>query len=421
MKRESFFTGWRQRLRRLGLAPLPRWLLEHPRVPGLGNHWWRDFFALVDAPDNADVFRPRTLIEPLNRLPRCAKTGQALIQASRFAISRGLFSLGGTMRIAGRDILVECLAKHQLDSDSAAYVLAMAALVELGQWDRVIGAIAGLPAGRVRERQAMSTLFTTLAPPELQGDHPLPAESLPPDPNFAACVARKRVAVVGPASSTAGQGPAIDGHDIVVRFNYREQGLGLDPLHKGERCDLAYFNRAQTEHLLTKGDLSRFPRTLSWVIARRQQHADALASALEAQAVRSHSDAWPHRYRSTPVYEVPMVRGLLNAAPNAVLDILHGGAATVDVFHVDFMLSVGRTQDYSPWIKDFADATRSVIKCFAGVHDPITQVAIMKTAYRSGRIHGDEPFCAALQLGEQEYMDALQRLYGNAMIRLRAA
>lgn len=411
MKRESLFTRWRQHLRQL----------EHPQVPGLDNRWWSDFFAVVEAPSEADVFRPRALIEPLDQLPRLPNTGQALIEASRFAISRGLFSLGGTMRISGRDILLECLAKHQLDSDSAAYVLAMAALVELGQWDHFIGAIAGLPAGRVRERQAMSTLFTTLAPPELQGDHPLPAESLPPDPNMAACVTRKQVAVVGPASSTAGQGQAIDDSDIVARFNYREQGLGLDLLHKGERCDLVYFNRAQTEHLFTKGDLSRFPRTLSWVIARRQQHVDALASALEAEVLRSHGDAWPHRYRSTPVYELPMVRGLLNAAPNAVLDILHSGAATVNVFHVDFMLSVSRTQDYSPWIKNFADATRSVIKCFAGVHDPITQLAVMKTAYRSGRIQGDEPFCAALQLGEQEYMDALQRLYGNAMLGLTAA
>ncbi len=419
MKRESCFSAWRKRLKKHLAAPSSQQLPEHPAVPGLGNRWWSEFFALVADPNQAAVFRPLELLGQLELIQRSPQAGRALVAASRFAISHGLFSLGGAMRLLGRDILLQCLAEERLRPESEAYLNAMAALVERGRWEDFINAMARLPAGQVR--QGMGTLLSTLAPADPALSLPHLAESLPRDPAFAAYVAGKRVAVVGPASSSAGQGPAIDRYDLIARFNYREDGAGLDPLHKGTRCDLAYFNRAQTDYLITKGDLSRFPATPAWVIARREQHVDMLASALEAEALRSGRGRWKHRYRSTPVYEVPMVRGFLNAAPNAVLDLLHSGAAAVDVFHVDFMLSVNRTHNYSPWVKDSADATRSIIKCFAGVHDPITQVAVMKTAWQSGRIQGDEPFCAALQLGEQKYMDALQELYGNALLRLTAA
>lgn len=421
MKHESYFTGWRRRLRKLGFASLSQRLPDHPQVPGLGNPWWSDFFALVEAPDTFDIFHPRALIEPLDRLPRLPKTAQALIQASRFAISYGLFSLGGTMRLVGRDILLECLIDGRLIPGSSLYVATMAGLVEVGRWDEFIAAMMKLPADSGQYRKAMGTLLTTVAPVPLQKNYPLLATSLPRDPLFVEYVAGKRIAVVGPAASTAGQGPCIDSYDLVARFNYKEERVGLDPLHKGESCDLIYFNRAQTDYLVTAGDLSCFPRAPLWVITRRQKHADALRRALQAEAASSGAVPWRHRYRSTPVYEVPLFRGLFTAVPNAILDLLHCGAASVDVFHADFMLSPERSPQYSPFMTDLTEAVRITVRSFANAHDPITQIAMMKTARHSGRIDGDEPFCGALRLGDQEYMDALQRIYGNAILRLRAA
>lgn len=320
------------------------------------------------------------------------------------------------MRLAGRDILLDCLTAGKLGPGSSLYVPTMAALVEVGRWNDFLNAMMRLPADRGQDRRAMATLFATMAPVELQKSHRLLAEPLPRDQAFVDFVAGKRVAVVGPAPSTAGQGHVIDRHDLVARFNYKEDGVGLDRLHKGERCDLVYFNRAQTEYLVTSGDLSRFPRGPAWVITRRQKHADALRLALEEEAARSGAAPWLHNYRSTPVYEVPLFRGLFTAAPNAILDLLHCGAATVEVFHVDFMLTVKRARNYNPLMQDIADATRITVKSFAGPHDPLTQLAMMKRAGECGRVHGDEPFLAALRMGEQEYMDALQGLYGNVVL-----
>jgi hypothetical protein len=65
-----------------------------------------------------------------------------------------------------------------------------------------------------------------------------------------------------------------------------------------------------------------------------------------------------------------------------------------------------------------SDATRITVRSFAGAHDPVTQLAIMKTAWKSGRVKGDGPFVAALQMSEQAYMDALQKIYGNAVLNI---
>lgn len=418
MNRGPYFSGLRQTVRNLRFSPFSRRLPEHPAVPGLGIRWWTDFFALVEHPAQETVVCLPQLVAPLDRIPRHPKSGQRLVAASRFAIAHGLFSLGGAMRLAGRGILLECLAEGRLGPGSPLYLPAMAALVEAGRWEEFIDAMMRLPLNRGHDRQAMGTLLATMAPVTLTKAHPQLAEPLPQDPAFVDFVAGKRVAVVGPASSTAGQGHVIDRYDLVARFNYKEEGIGLDPLHKGERCDLVYFNRAQTEHLLTHGDLSRFPHAPAWVITRRQKHADALCRALEAEATCGGAPPWEHHYRSTPVYEVPLFCGLFTAAPNAILDLLHGGAGAVDVFHVDFMLTVERTRNYNPLMQDLTDATRITVKSFAGPHDPLTQLAMMKTAWRCGRVHGDEPFLSALRLGEQEYMDALQRLYGNAVLKI---
>ncbi len=320
------------------------------------------------------------------------------------------------MRLTGRDILLECLTDGRLGPGTALYVPTMAALVEVGRWDEFIVAMMRLPAERVQDRRAMGTLLATMAPVELQKAHRQLAEPLPRDQAFVDFVAGKRVAVVGPALSAAGQGSVVDGHDLVARFNYKEEGIGLDPLHKGERCDLAYFNRKQAEYLVDGRDLSRFPRAPAWVITRRQKHADALCRALEAEASRSGVAPWPHRYRSTPVYDVPLFRGLFTAAPNAILDLLHCGAAAVAVFHVDFLLSVERTRNYNPLVRDLTENVRNTVRSLANAHDPITQLAMMKQAGTCGRVHGDEPFLAALRMSDQEYMDALQRLYGNVVL-----
>lgn len=396
-------------------------LPDHPHVPGLGRHWWSDFFELVAHPNREAVIRPPQLVEPLRRVPRRPYVGQGLVQASRFAIAQGLFSLGGAMRLAGRDILLDSLAAGRLGIDSPLYLPALAGLVELGRWDVFIEGLLRLPADRQQDRRAMATLLATIAPLDFQESNPRLAEPLPRDPAFVDYVSGRRVAVVGPASSTAGQGPRIDRYDLVARFNYKEEGVGLDLSHKGGRCDLVYFNRAQTEHLVARGDLSKFPRGPAWVMTRRQEHMDTLRRALEVEGGRCAGGEWRHHYRVTPVYEVPLLRGYLNAAPNAVLDLLHADAAAVDVFHVDFMLSVGRPRDYSPLVQDRVDATRSVLKCFAGVHDPIAQFSLMKAAWQCGRIGGDEPFLAALQLGEQDYMDSLQRLYGDPILAIDPA
>jgi len=391
---------------------------EQPKVPGLGKPWWQDFYALLEDPDSDSVLRPTTLLSPIALVPRKPETATGLIAASRFAISRGLFSLGGALRLAGRDILLECLSAGHLRRNPALLIPAMSALVEVGEWDAFIGALLNLPEKLDAKRRGLATLLATAGPTSLRRAHPLLNDLLPQDPLFAEYVADKRVAVVGPAASTAGLGPAIDQHDRVVRFNYKDEGVGLDPLHKGERSDCVYFNRSQTEDLITRGDLLRFPRTPDWIISRRQQHVDALKSALEAQVARRAVSPWDHKYRSTPVYGVPMFRGVLTAVPNAVLDLLHHGAGEVNVFHADFMLTAARSQNYNPRMESLSDATRITVRSFAGAHDPVTQLAIMKTAWKSGRVKGDEPFVAALQLSEQAYMDALQKIYGNALLNI---
>lgn len=398
-------------------AALPD-LPPHPFVPGLGHRWWGELFALVEARATADFVRPAGLVQALDRIPLTAQAVRALLGASRFCISLGLISLGGALRLKARDIALALLADGGLLAEPELHTAAISALAEVGRWEDCVRELAALPSSRAAERRALASLVLALGPKGLRGSHAMLAQTLPRDPAFVEAVAGRRIAVVGPAASAAGQGPLIDAHDLVARFNYKEEGVGLDPLHKGARCDLVYFNRTQTRHLLAEGDLERFPRAPRWLMSKRQEDADALAAALNASTTGRARPDPGRRHRGTPVFEIPLFHGILNGAPNAVLDLLHSGAGEVEVFHADFMLSVERTPRYDPRVSEHMDAVRLIVKGFAGVHDPITQFALMKAGWQAGRLGGDGPFLAALALDEQAYVDALQRLYGTVFLNI---
>lgn len=86
--------------------------------------------------------------------------------------------------------------------------------------------------------------------------------NLPADATMANLVTGKRIAVVGPAPTTSGEGYLIDRFDVVVRPLYRPDYVNQHRESIGRRTDIAYFARAHlaqqftdTERAITHGDL----------------------------------------------------------------------------------------------------------------------------------------------------------------------
>ena len=71
------------------------------------------------------------------------------------------------------------------------------------------------------------------------------------DPVKGAEIAKREAprALVGPAKTESRDAQEIDAFDLVIRFNYKEIGVGTDPDIKGLLCDVSYYNSAQAKYI----------------------------------------------------------------------------------------------------------------------------------------------------------------------------
>jgi hypothetical protein len=376
----------------------------------LDDAWWDDFFAAITTNDELGAEPQGRMIQRLAELPDDAMTPSELLGVFKVAVKFGLLNLGYAIRSKAREVAIRALTENRLRTDSREYIGALAALLEAGKWRAFEQKLPLVDRSLDPEKRSLQILYGLLEDGRAGGDASGLIQS-EDDLAYSKYVSGKRVALVGPARTDSRDADEIDGFDLVIRCNYKETGVGVDPEIKGLRCDVSYYNSAQAKFIYETNPHDTFPRTLDWLVCKHGARSAKLEKWIQTLPGSSDERA---RVRPSRTFEIPLFAGTLNAVPNAVLDLLGLGVGEIKIFHSDLMLTVDRAANYDPQVKNTEDALYLAVKSFAGAHDPITQYALLKTLYDSGTITGDAGFSTAMSLGEKSYMAALQVAYGES-------
>ena len=403
--KEEFLAALHTRLSRDGV-----------KSRSLGGAWWDDFFDAITTYDKEGVEPQSRMIQHVAELHDDTMTSGELVKVFKVALKFGLFSVGYAIRLKARNVAIHALSANQVKPDSKDYLSALSALLEVRQWQTFEEKLLLVDPNLDQKKASLQVLYYVLKNGRPSKSAPNVLIQTEDDLAYSKYISGKRVALVGPAKTDSRDAQEIDRFDLVTRCNYKEAGVGTDPEIKGLRCDVSYYNSAQAKFIYETNPQETFPRSVDWLVCKHGSRSVKLGKWIQTLPGSSSDleNSEGPRVRPSATFKIPRFAGTLNAVPNAVLDLLGLGVGEIEIFHSDLMLTVDRATNYDPLVKNTEDALFMAVKTFAGTHDPITQYALLKTLYDSGAIAGDAKFSAAMSLGEQAYMDELQKAYGES-------
>ncbi len=219
----------------------------------------------------------------------------------------------------------------------------------------------------------------------------------------------KNIAIVGPAMVGLKNADDIDNHDRVLRFNYREKGLGLDPVHSGLKANISHFSNNQAHHLADNLKDS-FDVDLDWVLVKRPRPYDKMMAVFQSREftirkIRLHHDL--------------LFFGRLHGVPNCAIDLLRFSPASVKIFNADLTLTKTYFKNYDAEEYEIRGRLKK-LDAYAhsnAMHDLIAQYNILKLLWDNGKISGDVRFTEVMEMGVEEYVNEIDRLYGNSEIK----
>ena len=387
--------------------------------------WWEDFILVairtdVDAEGKEAQSRLSAAVESITSgdLP-----AHELIHPYSLALRVGLFEIAYLFRCKARELAIGQLrtadkvnrqSKHDLRSG-------LPALLEdgrYGEYRDYLEHASNEDGEATKAFRGLNHLYSIINEGNAAGFDWLSRQDTGLDESFRRFVEGKTIAVVGPAKTACKDAEEIDSFDVVVRCNYKEQGIGVDPEIKGMRCDVTYFNSQQARHFLSQTSI-RWPPEVSWIVCK----SSGMVSPMERKVAESlRSDSASVRGPSSVPHTRSLIRicsslfnSTLNAIPNVVLDLLRFKPTMIKVFHADLMLTVDRQHGYIPktWGWD-GEMAKVFLRSSSKSHDPVTQYWVLNALWSNGCIHGDSRFDEVMSLGEREYMRRLQQIYGQS-------
>lgn len=226
---------------------------------------------------------------------------------------------------------------------------------------------------------------------------------------FGDYLACKSIAIVGPAPTEAMDADEIDSHDLVVRLNHSHEGKGIDPKHKGLRTDITCFNGEQGKSFLYERS-GVLPPEVTWGCFKSLRAADSVNNKNSEKYARAHV-----RFRQS-------FHGIFNMMPIVAMDLALFPAYYLKIYHSDLMLTVRRQKGYYPESFNRPDVIAGMQQIFRRSsinHDPIQQYRILNSLWCNERITGDERFVQVMEMGLDEYLYELERVYATAPVDSR--
>ncbi len=375
----------------------------------LGNAWWADFLRAVALNNEEGTEVQQRLQQGLANHPPSILQYWQWMHLTKIAMKFGLFHLAYLLRSKARDAAILALKNQTCSPMNSSFRVLLAAAAEAGEWDLFKANLNRLKFGSKYKKNALVFLEHLASNQPIDARENSRHSENQAESEFEGFVKNKTIAFVGPSKTSAKDAAEIDGYDLVVRCNYKEAGLGVDPEIKGLRCDISYFNNTQTIALCER-ETVQIPEVIKFAVFRNQPNWKVFRKKFQQSPSRSGGELIT---RVSPNYSPMLFEGILNAIPNALCDLLRFDVKIIKIFHADLMLTVDRIAGYHPGVDNSAKHVELFIKSCVGVHDPVTQYAFYKLMHRAKKISGDRRFESVMDLGEESYMKELQQIYGN--------
>ncbi len=221
------------------------------------------------------------------------------------------------------------------------------------------------------------------------------------DQMFRKFVENKKIVIVGPAPVKNENGFEIDNADIVLRTNYK---IG-DPIIKGSKCDINYFNLETAKHIEENG-CSEWPSSTTWIIGKAWNYMKIIKKRLYSDGIKVD-----HIYtRILKRVDSALFNGSSSLIQNIIFDLSRYNPKEIYLYHFDVMLSKERIPGYYTDVQSDKELHLKMIKSFCG-HDPVTQFMILKNFCKLGFIKGDDRFEQVMKMDSEDYMKNMQKNY----------
>ena len=180
-----------------------------------------------------------------------------------------------------------------------------------------------------------------------------------------------------------------------------------DPIIKGSKCDINYFNLETAYHIHQNGCFE-WPKKTSWIVGKAWRYMEMILKRLSLDGI----DIEHLNVRTLKRVDLALFNGSLSLIQNIILDLSRYNPEEIFLYHFDVMLSKERIAGYYTDVNNNEELHLKMIKCFPG-HDPVTQFLILKSFWKSGFIKGDERFEEVISMNAENYMKSMQKNYLN--------
>lgn len=372
--------------------------------------FWTDFVTVASKFDENCQELQKDLKAEIQRLPFQKVIPRDFLHFYSIAIYAGLLDVGFELRSRAKEAAICTMLNGDAETVFEEHH-GLTALFEAGRYKDVETHLKKVDEISNKHRRLLQHQLNIYTPSKKSGKD---VGFKKVDKEYYDYINGKSIAIVGPAKTDKKDAAEIENFDVIIRCNYKYEGVGVDHQIKGTRCDVTYFNKEQKQHLMNE-DQVNWPTGIRWVVCKNQEDAREVYEKISL-SINGSADSDPlFNYRSMINMNHVQFNGSLNSIPNIVLDLLPFRPKNVKIFHADLMLTVDRQKGYYPeeWNRD-NKMEKDYLKSSSRAHDPVTQYNLLRNLWDKDLIEGDERFNMVMSLGDEEYMRQMQLIYGNA-------
>ena len=368
----------------------------------IDEQWWIDYISLLKLPESSTFHNiNQSLISRIENSNFDSLEYFEVLDIYALSLRLCFFELGYHLRKKSLEIALGYSTSLK-KNESWKFKAKLSALLETGNFSKFDEIFPFFEGKNKQEKYLLSYLRNIFD----SKNYPLSINSVSKieskkDQEFRKFVENKKIVIVGPSPTDNKDGYEIDKADIVIRTNY----IKGDPITKGSRVDISYFNRETTEDIIENG-FSQWSSGISWIVAKVMGQVESIFKRLSSEGI----DIEYLNGRSLERVDKVLFYGKLTAIQNIILDLLRYNPKEIFLYHFDIMLTKERINGYYPNINKENEFHLKMIKCFP-THDPVTNFLIMQSFWKKGFIKGDLGFEEVMKLDARDYMNHMENKY----------